>query len=65
MRKPDDGKKAKKPYNKPTVTKLTTEQAKLKLLGHAVMGDQGAKDLLGMIFPERPTRDSKAMAKSA
>jgi len=38
--------KARKPYERPTVTKLTPEQAKLKLLGHASMGNHGAKDLL-------------------
>jgi hypothetical protein len=43
MGKPDNGKKAKKcrkPYEKPTVTKLKPEQAKLKLLGHASGGHQ-------------------------
>ncbi len=42
MAKPDDEEKAKKPrkpYEKPTATKLTPEQAKLKLLGHANMSD--------------------------
>jgi hypothetical protein len=33
MGKPDDGKNARKPYEKPTVTKLSPEQAKLKRLG--------------------------------
>jgi hypothetical protein len=59
----NDEKKAKeprKPYEKPTAIKLTTEQAKLKLLGHAIFGDQGAKDLLEMMFAEVPTKDSKA-----
>jgi len=35
MGKPDDRKNAKKPYEKPTVTKLSPKQAKLKRLGHA------------------------------
>jgi len=62
MGKPDDGRKAKrprKPYETPTVTKLTPGQAEIKLLGHASEGHQGrAKGL-----PEM--RDSKAKKKSA
>jgi hypothetical protein len=59
MGKPDDGKNAKKTYEKPTVTKLSPEQARLKRLGHASEGHQGrAKGLLEMI-------DSKAKKKSA
>ena len=58
MGKLDDGKNAKKPYEKPTVTKLSPEQAKLKRLGHASESHQGAKGLLEM-------RDSKAKKKSA
>ena len=58
MGKLDDGKNAKKPYEKPTVTKLWPEQAKLKRLGHASESHQGAKGLLEM-------RDSKVKKKSA
>jgi len=43
MGKPDDGKNAKKPYEKPTVTKLKPEKAKLKLLGHASESHQAKK----------------------
>jgi hypothetical protein len=57
--------RTKKPYVKPTATKLTDEQAKLKLLGHAITGDQGAKDLLEMVFPEVPEKDSKVKKQSA
>jgi hypothetical protein len=57
--------KIRKSYEKPAVTKLTPEQAKLKLLGHASMGDQGAKDLLEMMFPETAQKDSKSKKKSA
>lgn len=39
-------------YAPPRLTKLTTEQAKLKLLGHLSVGDQGAKDLLDLLFHE-------------
>ena len=68
MGKPDDQKKAKntrKPYEKPTAKKLTPEQAKLKLLGYATMGDQGAKDLLEKMFAEAAPKDSKSQKKSA
>ena len=41
-----------KPYSSPRLNKLTPEQAKLLLLGQATLGDQGAKDLLGVIFPD-------------
>jgi hypothetical protein len=68
MGKWNDGKKAKKtrkPYEKPTATRLTPEQAKLKLLRHASTGDEGARDLLEMMSPEVPTQNSKAKKKSA
>ena len=41
----------KKEYQSPTVRKLTLEQAKLMLIGHATMGDQGAKELMDIVFP--------------
>jgi hypothetical protein len=43
MGRPDDGKNAKKPYEKPTVTKLSPEQAKIKRLGHASESHQAKK----------------------
>jgi len=46
--------KTRSPFEKPTVTKLTAEQAKLKLLGAATIGDQGAIDLLKLVFSEFP-----------
>jgi hypothetical protein len=42
----------RKPYKKPQATKLTLEQAKLKLLGHSSEGNNGANDLLRLLFPE-------------
>ncbi len=39
-------------YEPPRMVRLTPEQAKLKLLGHLSMGDEGAKDLLDLVFPE-------------
>ena len=47
-----DSKTALKPYSSPRLNELTPEQAKLLLLGQATLGDQGAKDLLGVIFPD-------------
>ena len=43
---------AHKKYEKPAIRKLTPEQGKLLLIGHASLGDQGAKDLLELMFPE-------------
>jgi len=59
MGKSDDGKNAKRSYKKPTVTKLSPEQARLKRLGHASESHQEAKGLLVEM------RDSKAKKKSA
>ena len=64
-KKSKEAAKARKPYVKPTATQLTREQAKLKLLGHATVGDQGAKELLEMMFPEGAQKESKAKKKSA
>ncbi len=47
----------KKTYEKPTVTELTREQAKLKLMGHAMMGNENAKELLDILF-EREQQQS-------
>lgn len=44
--------KIREPYEKPTVTKLSPEQTKLKLLGAASEGHQGANDLLELMFPD-------------
>jgi hypothetical protein len=52
---------SRKPYVKPTVRQLTPEQAKLKLLGHATLGDKGANDLLGRML----RKEEKDRKKSA
>jgi len=44
-------------YESPAVRKLTAEQARLLLIGHASVGDQGAKDLLELIFPDKRQED--------
>lgn len=41
-----------KKYSPPQLRKLNPEQAKLILIGHAMAGDDGAKELMGVIFPE-------------
>lgn len=53
--------RAKRPYEKPTVTKLTPQQARLKLTPHAEKGHEGAKELLELMSP----KDSKTKKKSA
>jgi hypothetical protein len=40
-----------KTYSPPKLTTRTPEQAKLLLIGHATQGDQGARDLLDVLFP--------------
>jgi len=41
----------KRTYSSPKLSKLTPDQANLTLLGHASCGDQGAKDLLAVLYP--------------
>jgi hypothetical protein len=43
---------ASKKYSPPQLRKLNPEQAKLILIGHAMAGDEGAKELMGLVFPE-------------
>lgn len=62
----DSGKgKDRKPYEKPTVKKLTPEEAKLKLVDLAQKGDVGAKEMLEMMFPEEAKKLSGSKRKSA
>ena len=49
-----------KAHEKPTVTKLTREQAMLKLHAHAERGDQEAKELLELM--SSPPKDVQAEA---
>ena len=42
-----------KTYSSPKVNKLKPEQAKIYLIGQAIHGDQGAKDLLDVFFSTR------------
>jgi hypothetical protein len=42
----------KKEYSPPRLTRRSREQATLFLVGHAWIGDRGARDLLELLFPE-------------
>ena len=60
MAKQDDERKAtenREPYEKPTASKVAPEEARLRLLGLATMGEQGAIDLLEMIFAKAPQKE--------
>jgi hypothetical protein len=66
MKTPNDRRKKKrKPYEEPTATKLTPEQATIKLLGHAMPGDEGARQLLDLIFPNAPSKDATEQKKAS
>jgi len=39
-------------YEPPALRRPTTSQAALFLVGHAYIGDQGAKEMLELLFPE-------------
>jgi hypothetical protein len=56
--------KVRKPYEKPTVTKLTPQQAKQKLLGLVNRGDEELQKRLELMFPEARNR-AKDRDKSA
>lgn len=55
----EESKPQKQPYEKPTVTKLTREQAMLKLMGHAMMEDEQAKELLDILFEREDQQSQK------
>src|SRR5712692_4489472 len=47
----------KKTYSSPNLNKPTREQANLILIGHASCRDQGAKDLLEVLYPPDQARE--------
>jgi len=49
---PFDHEEIPKVYQKPALAKLTAEQSRLILFGHAGVGHQGAKDLIDIVFRE-------------
>ena len=55
----------RKPYEKPTVTQLTPEAAKLKLIDLGSRGDEQAQEMLVMRFPEEAEKLSNDKKKSA
>jgi hypothetical protein len=55
----------RKPYERPTATKLTPEEAKVKLVQLARKGDQEAMHLLEIMFPEEAKGLSESTKKSA
>ena len=57
--------KVRKPYEKPTATKLTPQQAKQKLLGLADRGNETSKKFMEMISAEQGRRTPKIKKKSA
>jgi hypothetical protein len=55
-----DGSKAqRKSYEKPSARKLTREQAKLRLMGLAVMGSKRAKALLDVLFEKKDSEHER------
>lgn len=56
--------KERKPYTKPTVTELTAEQIKERILRLVKKGDPAAKELLEAMFPEDPHKNPKRKEKS-
>jgi hypothetical protein len=61
MGNPNDSKNKQsgKPYEKPTVTKMTSEEAKRKLVDLVNKGDEDAKAMLEIMFPEEAKKQSK------
>lgn len=52
--------KSRKPYPKPSYTQLPAEEARIFLREHANRGQQGAKEMLELMFPK--AKDSRGIA---
>jgi hypothetical protein len=50
----------RKPYERPILRELTSEQAVVFLVGHAYIGNQGAKELMEMLFPNADGTQNRA-----
>jgi hypothetical protein len=61
----DHEQRVRRPYSPPRLQRRTLEQAKLFLLGHAWAGDQGAKDLLEVLYPEPGAQSSEPPGKAS
>jgi hypothetical protein len=61
MGNPNDSEKkqSRKPYEKPTVTKMNSEEAKRRLVHLVNKGDEDAKEMLQLMFPEEAKKQSK------
>ena len=57
--------KGRKPYVKPSVTELTAQEVRQKLLRLVKRGDPKAKELLEKMFPEDPHQGPRDKKKSA
>jgi hypothetical protein len=57
--------KSRKPYERPTASRLTPEEARVRLLEHARKGDREAMNLLEMMFPEEAKKLTGNTKKSA
>lgn len=57
--------KARKPYERPTVTNLRLNKQDSSCSAVPARASQGAKDLLELMFPDAPSKDSKAKKNSA
>lgn len=55
----EENKRQREPYEKPTATKLTPEQAKVKLMDHATVGDEQAKELFDTLFQQAHQQSQK------
>jgi len=55
------GTKPQKAYEGPALNQLTAEEGKKFLLHHANMGDQGAKDILKLVPPNRLSCSSESL----
>jgi hypothetical protein len=65
-RKPFSETAAPRKYQKPALRQITPEQATLFLIGHATIGDQGAKEFMEVVFLARSTpRQGSAPSEAA
>ena len=61
---PLESENRRKTYSPPKLKKLTPEQANLILIGQASYGDQGARDLLEVLYPMPETPEEGRGARA-
>ncbi len=54
--------KAARDYQKPALRHISSEQAKLFLMGYAMIGNRGAKDLMEVVFSTRGAQPRGSVA---